>query len=85
MVCAMENNKRFEEWCEVDCNQCARYWDSSCDGAKEKRICQSFLATREVVIPAQIKRLTKCMNLVCAYLILNGVVAVIALVVKLFG
>ena len=66
----MENNKRFEEWEEVDCNQCARYWDSSCDGA-DKRICTSYLATREVVIPAQIKKLEKKFTLLnCAVFLL---------------
>lgn len=81
-------NKRFEEWtCKVDCNDCERWWTNQCDGVfkdKEKP-CMSYIATREVVIPAQIKRLTKFMNLVCAYFILNGVVAIIALVVKLLG
>lgn len=50
--------KRFEEWEEVDCNECSHYWDSSCDGAKDSRIgCNSYLATRSVVLPAKIKHL----------------------------
>jgi hypothetical protein len=51
--------KRFEEWEEVDCNECARYWDSSCDGTSKgsKKGCNSYLPTRSVVIPAQIKAL----------------------------
>ena len=54
-------NKRFEEWKEVDCNECARYWDSSCDGVPKgsERQCNSFLATRKIVIPNQIKRLQR--------------------------
>lgn len=63
-------NKRFEDWTHVDCNECARYWDSSCDGVKcrtnsdnpstgSTRLCNSFLATRSVVIPAKIKELEK--------------------------
>lgn len=54
----MAEQKRFEEW-EVKCNECARYWDSSCDGVCEddKKTCMSYVATRSVVIPAQIRTL----------------------------
>lgn len=53
--------KRFEEWEEVDCNECARYWDSSCDGnLTDSRVgCNSYLATRSVVLPAKLKSLEK--------------------------
>lgn len=56
----MSEPKRFEDWEEVDCNDCARYWDSSCDAVKEgtQKLCNSYLATRSMVIPAQIKFLT---------------------------
>lgn len=51
--------KRFEDWEDVDCNECERYWDSSCDGVSKGsyKPCNSFLATRSVVIPAKIKAL----------------------------
>ena len=54
-------SKRFEDWEEVDCNECARYWDSSCDGVTKgsKKPCNSFLATRSVVIPARLNALEK--------------------------
>ena len=54
-------SKRFEEWEEVDCNDCSHYWDSSCDGAsKGSRIgCNSFLATRSIVIPERLNSLEK--------------------------
>ena len=56
-----KNTSRFDEWTEVDCNECARYWDSSCDGVSkgQNRLCTSFLATRSVVIPEEIKALEK--------------------------
>lgn len=62
-----DTSKRFEDWEEVDCNECARYWDSSCDGVKpsengSRKPCNSFLATRSVVIPAQIERLQKAVK-----------------------
>jgi hypothetical protein len=53
-------SKRFEDWTHVDCNDCARYWDSSCDGVQAtQKPCNSFLASRKVQIPAQIKALEK--------------------------
>lgn len=54
-------SKRFEEWEEVDCNECTHYWDSSCDAVKQddRRQCNSFLATRRVVIPARLNALEK--------------------------
>lgn len=53
--------KRFEDWEEVDCNDCSHYWDSSCDGvSKGSRVgCNSYLATRGVVIPEKINSLEK--------------------------
>ena len=57
-----ENKKKvFEDWEEVNCNECARYWDSSCDGVpvKKRKMCNSYLAKRDVVIPQQIKKLQK--------------------------
>ena len=57
----MEQNKRFEEWEEIDCNDCSHYWDSSCDGAtKGSRVgCNSYLATRSIVIPERLNALEK--------------------------
>ena len=59
--------KRFSDWVEVDCNECQRYWDNSCDGCKDtlkgsKTPCNSFLATRSVIIPQEIERLRKANN-----------------------
>lgn len=59
---ASNKEKIFEDWEQVDCNECERYWLNQCDGAKthgkgSKLTCTSFLATRKVVIPLQIKRL----------------------------
>lgn len=56
-----EENKRFSEWEDCDCNQCEHYWTSACDGvAKDtKKPCNQYLATRKVVIPLQIEDLQK--------------------------
>ena len=59
-----DNKKIFDDFPTVDCNECERYWLNQCDGVKpsseaQKVPCNSFLATRKVVIPQQIKRLQK--------------------------
>lgn len=83
------NNKRFSEWVEVDCNECQRYWDNSCDGCKDtlkgsKMPCNSFLATRSVIIPQEIKQLKKAvkglkiaiaiLSVIVLFMIIRGVV-----------
>lgn len=57
----MSESKRFEDWEEVDCNDCSHYWDSSCDGvSKGSRVgCNSYLATRSIVIPERLNSLEK--------------------------
>ena len=57
----MSESKRFEDWEQVECNECARYWDSSCDGVNKdsKKPCNSYLATRSIVLPEKIKKLDK--------------------------
>lgn len=59
MVYDMGENKIFADFYEVECTDCANYWDSSCDGVSEgvKKPCNSFLAKRSVVIPNQIETL----------------------------
>jgi hypothetical protein len=54
-------SKVFSEWDTVDCNGCSHYWDDSCSGVPKdkKRNCSSFVATRRVVIPEQIRELEK--------------------------
>ena len=53
----MSEEKRFQDWNDVDCNECQHYWDSSCDGASKGSTvaCNSYLATRSIVIPAKIQ------------------------------
>lgn len=60
-------SKRFEDWTTVDCNECEHYWTNSCDGACKgsQKPCNSFLATRSVIIPEQIKRLDKRITALC--------------------
>ena len=57
----MSDSKRFEDWEKVDCNECARYYDSSCDGVKKgsAKPCNGYLATRKIVIPNRLNSLEK--------------------------
>jgi hypothetical protein len=57
-------SKRFEDWEEVDCNECERWWINQCDGASKgsKKGCNSYLATRSIVIPERLNSLEKRVN-----------------------
>ena len=74
----MSNPKIFEDWEEIDCNECARYWDSSCDGVGKdsKRHCTSYLATRSVVIPLQVKALRNHIRWLYGMIVLEGITIV---------
>lgn len=69
-------DKRFDDWeHEVDCNDCAYWWNDACNGAQEakKRHCTSFKATRSVVIPQKIKWLETRLKWLTRALIILGV------------
>ena len=53
--------QRFDNWDEVNCNECANSWTNSCDGVPEgrRKPCSSFLAQRSVTIPLEIKSIKK--------------------------
>lgn len=73
--------KRFEDWEEVDCNECERWWLSQCDGASKgaKVGCNSYLATRKVVIPEKITRLEKRISDLEWSLVIEGIAFCLAL------
>jgi len=92
----VSENKRFEDWTPVDCNECSRYWDNTCDGVKcnvnsdksstgSTRLCNSFLPVRKVVIPAQIKALEKRTDRQRMSIILLDVVIILHLLTHIFG
>ena len=80
-------NKRFDDWVDVDCNDCSHYWDSSCDGAsKGARVpCNSFLATRAVVIPERINTLERRVKRLKISCILTDVAVLIHLILYVVG
>lgn len=74
---------RFEEW-KVDCNECGRYYDSTCDGVRQgsARECRSYVATRGVSFASHIKDLEdKVQGLTIALCLVGAAVAVLAGVV----
>ena len=83
----MDEQKRFDNWGEVDCNNCDHYWDSSCDSVQKgsQRPCSSYLATRTIIIPEQIKRLQKSNK--CLWYAVSGLSgALLAVILKvMFG
>ena len=83
----MSDLKRFENWEEVDCNDCSHYRDSTCDGAtKGSRIgCNSYLATRKVVIPEKLNKLERDVMRVGKYLFVLFVINFILLFVHILG
>lgn len=53
--------KIFEDYPDVSCNECAEYWSDTCDGTPKgsTRLCNSFKATRSVILPAKLERLER--------------------------
>ena len=90
VVMSEKEPKRFEDWEEVDCNECERYWLNQCDGAKtlgkgSNLPCTSFLATRKVVIPLQIKALQNENKSVTKCIVLLSLIELIHILIHLFG
>ena len=84
----MSDTKRFDEWTEIDCNECSHYWDNSCDSPKtlkkgSKTLCNSFVATRSVIIPQKLKRLERAFKWILACVVILGVVSISSLVLIL--
>lgn len=76
----------FDDWNEtVDCNNCAHYWDDSCSGVCKgsKKPCNSFLATRSVVIPSQINAMRDVIKGLVVAQICSWAVMVILVVILL--
>ena len=82
-----DKTKRFDDWIDADCNDCARYWDDSCDGVSkgDKKPCNSFIATRSVVIPEKIKLLEKRFNTLWWIVLCWGILHLIHILFHAWG
>lgn len=84
----MSESKRFDDYtCTVDCEECEHYWTNQCDGVTKgtQKVCNSFLATRKVVIPAQIKSLQSDVRRLRIYLMVCQGILLVHLLMHLFG
>ena len=80
------NNRIFDEYPRVDCEDCNHWWNNSCDGVKKgsERLCNAFIATRNVIIPQEIEELKKALRRLSVSLALLGL-SELLLVVWLCG
>ena len=79
--------KIFEDFPEADCNSCAPYWLSQCDGTSDgsKLVCTAFTPVRSVKIPAEIEAIRERLKWLNVALILNGIALVAHLLSHIFG
>lgn len=95
-----EEPKRFDNWIpKVECNNCARYWDNTCDGVNcgtnevnsdkplqgSTRLCNSFLPTRSIVIQAQIKDLQLRVKRLKRQQLFWGAIIVVHMLIDILG
>lgn len=76
-----DEKKRFEDWKKVDCEDCQRWWLNECDGVNASskgsgRLCNSYLATRKVVLPHQIKKLQRAIKWLTGVCVIFGVLMI---------
>ena len=84
----MTDKSIFDNWNDVvNCNDCAKYWDDSCDGVSKgsKRLCNSFVATRTIVIPEKLKALDKRLKYFGAATITLALLNLILWAVYIYG
>lgn len=65
----------FDEWDEfIDCDECKRFWDDTCDGVPvgSQKACKSFLATRKVDIPLRVNFLQRDVNFLTKLMYIGG-------------
>lgn len=82
--------KVFDDFQEVSCNECERWWLNQCDGAKthgkgSNLRCTSFLATRKVVIPLQIKCLQNKIKWLKIGIVSIAIIDMVFILLLIFG
>ena len=77
--------KKFDDWQDVNCNECSNWWNDSCTGAPAgvKKPCNSFLAQRSVIIPEEIKSLKREIKWLSRYIIVLYIVVWINIVLDI--
>lgn len=79
--------KKFDDWQDVNCNECSNWWNDSCTGAPAgvKKPCNSFLAQRSVIIPEEIKVLKSEIKWLTWHIITLYIVVCIHIVLDSLG
>lgn len=79
--------KKFDDWQDVNCNECSNWWNDSCTGvpAGVKKPCNSFLAQRSVIIPEEIKALKSEIKWLSWHIITLYIVVCIHVVLDILG
>jgi hypothetical protein len=79
--------KKFDDWQDVNCNECSNWWNDSCTGAPAgvKKPCNSFLAQRSVIIPEEIKALKSEIKWLSWHIITLYIVVCIHIVLDILG
>ena len=82
----MSDKKVFDDYTEVNCNNCQQYWYDLCDGVPEdgSRPCTSYVATRNSDIPKKIEVLQKRVDRLENSLIVTNLIIVVYLAAQLF-
>lgn len=68
----MEDKKIFD-FEHVACEDCERYWDSSCDGHKAETPCKSFKAALKYDIPKRLANMEKTVKNLSTYSLLSSI------------
>ena len=71
----MVDTKIFDDFPEVECNNCEPYWNNQCDGTPvgSERPCKAFKATRKVDIPDELDALRTHLTCLSVAFMLLGV------------
>lgn len=77
----------FDDYSDVkECTDCQHWWTNACDGVRANtRPCNSFLATRRVKLPEEVKRLRTLVYWLSACNVLYGILAAVLLVMQWKG
>lgn len=78
----------FDDYSDVkECTDCQHWWLNQCDGVSTDRTrpCNSFLATRRVKLPEEVKRLRTLVYWLSACNVLYGILAAVLLVMQWKG
>lgn len=77
--------KIFDDFPKVDCNDCEHYYTNGCDGVSKgkNRACKTFLATRRESIPEEIKGLKNQIKWLNRFVNILGIAFILYVIINL--